>query len=136
MARRMITCDAVDSLYRHEYFKRGPNGLTTVEQCAMGSTLKLHGNPIAFLEYSFKGGRLFVCDGGWESRTTKERLNGLPGVSVHHAKHVFYLNGKEWNGAWALTNAPVWGNWTYTHPGFVIAGDRYKGAQHYARAKV
>ena len=128
MASRIITCDAIDSLYRHEHFRRSN---TTVSQNEIGSVLYLHGNPIALLEYPHKGARLFVCDGGWESSTTKERLNGLPGVSVHHAKKVFYLNDLEWNGNWALINRSHYQHWTYEHPGFVISNDKYRHAPNY-----
>lgn len=60
----------------------------------------LHDNLIA-KRYE-KGGEkvLMVSNAGWFSNTTKERLNGIPGVSVVQRKGVWYLNGKEWNGEW------------------------------------
>ena len=66
-----------------------------------GQGLWLHGNKIAMWD-----GNLWITDAGWRSRVTKERLNGLSGVSIRQERGVWYLNGREWNGEW--TN--VW-NW-------------------------
>ena len=41
-----------------------------------------------------------ICHGGWKTYTTKERLNGLPGVNITQKNYVWYLNGKEWGGDW------------------------------------
>lgn len=68
-----------------------------------GRTLFLHGNAIARKETD---GGLSICSGGWQSRTTKERLNGLPGVSISQKDWTWYLNGKEWDGHW--TNLNTW----------------------------
>lgn len=38
-----------------------------------GGTLYLHGNEIAMRE----GGRLFISNAGWETRTTQSRLNAV-----------------------------------------------------------
>jgi hypothetical protein len=57
----------------------------------------LFGNLIATLEHSV-GGVLKVTNAGWKSNTTKERLNGLPRVSIQQKKGEWYLNGQLWNG--------------------------------------
>lgn len=44
------------------------------------------------------GNRLQITTAGWNTVTTRERLNGLPNVSVTQRKGQLYLNGKEWNG--------------------------------------
>ena len=44
------------------------------------------------------GKNLFISNGGWSSNTTKERLNGLPNVSIFQKKGIWYLNGQQWNG--------------------------------------
>jgi hypothetical protein len=51
-------------------------------------------------------GNLWITDAGWRSNTTKERLNGLSGVSINVRRGVWFLNGREWNGAW--TNVWTW----------------------------
>lgn len=61
-----------------------------------GKALYLHGNKIA--EHREDG--LWVTNAGWSSNTTKERLNGIEGVSVNQKNFTWYLNGKEWNGGW------------------------------------
>lgn len=60
--------------------------------------LVLHGNPIA--RYKVADRVLYVCDGNHQTNTTKERLNGLPGVSVHQKAGQWYLNGEKWDGYW------------------------------------
>ena len=58
------------------------------------TNLFLHGNLIAHKTQ----GRMFISNCGWFSRTTKERLNGLPNVSICQKKGKWYLNGEFWNG--------------------------------------
>lgn len=55
----------------------------------------LHGHLIA---KRTKGNKLFITNCGYFTNTTKERLNGLPNVSIQQKKGVWYLNGKEWDG--------------------------------------
>jgi hypothetical protein len=57
--------------------------------------LKLHGNKIAALE---SDGKMWISNAGWRSNTTKERLNGLPGVSIRQKNWEWYLNGIQWDG--------------------------------------
>ena len=49
-----------------------------------------------------KGGTLRVSDGGYPGKTTKERLNGIPGVNTRQIDWQWYLNGKKWNGNWKI----------------------------------
>jgi hypothetical protein len=67
-----------------------------------GDCLWLFENKIA----EWRGNNLWITDAGWDSKTTKERLNGLNGVSVRQERGVWFLNGREWNGEW--TNVWVW----------------------------
>jgi hypothetical protein len=57
--------------------------------------LKLHGNKIAALE---SDGKMWVSNAGWKSNTTKERLNGLPGVSIYQRNWMWFLNDQPWDG--------------------------------------
>lgn len=72
-----------------------------------GQSLYLHGNKIA--EWRKDG--LYISNGGYEptdrrgnqltgSVTTRERLNGLPKVSLSQRKCKWFLNGNEWDGNW------------------------------------
>lgn len=65
-----------------------------------GMSLFLHGNEIA--RHTTEG--IKITNAGWMSNTTKERLNGLRGVSISQKKGVWYLNGKEWDGEWVLVS--------------------------------
>jgi hypothetical protein len=93
---RKITADAIRALRNRQTFKRGN---TQVKVFDNSVALYLHGNMIA--EYAADGA-LYINDGGWQSNTTKERLNGLPNVSIHQKNYQWYLNGEAWSGEWTL----------------------------------
>ena len=57
-----------------------------------GKILKLYNNPIA----KWENGKLYISSAGYQTATTKERLNGIPGVSVNQKQGMWYLNGKGW----------------------------------------
>lgn len=63
-----------------------------------GETLFLHGNAIA--RHTPEG--VEVTTAGWNSNTTKERLNGIPGVHIQQKNFALFLNGNEWDGSWTL----------------------------------
>lgn len=67
------------------------------------SKMYLFGNLIATLEHNV-GGVMKITNAGWESNTTKERLNALPNVNIHQKNFVWYLNGEAWNGEWKQIN--------------------------------
>lgn len=92
---RKITKQAVTAFFTRKPFKRD----NTEVRNELGYTwLILHGNKIA----QRNNGILCVSTGGWNTPTTRERLNGLPGVKVWQKDHTLYLNGKEWDGDWAV----------------------------------
>lgn len=62
----------------------------------------LHGNEIARIEGRHENAKMYICDGGYQSNTTKERLNGLPGVRVNQKDWQWYLNGEKWDGEFTL----------------------------------
>lgn len=68
-----------------------------------GDVLSLHGNPIASkLNHGTRlDGELLITLAGWNTPTTRDRLNALPGVSVTTKKGQAYLNGQPWDGSWA-----------------------------------
>lgn len=69
-----------------------------------GLALYLHGNKIA--QHTSEG--LMVSTAGWDTNTTRERLNGLRGVSVYRRKGELILNGKKWDGE--MVNVSAWGH--------------------------
>lgn len=71
-----------------------------------GQSLYLFGNKIA----EHRDGGLWICSCGYVTRTTSERLNALPNVSLCINRGEFYLNGSYWDG-----------NWTRVGDSFVVA---------------
>jgi hypothetical protein len=64
---------------------------------SIGGVLYLFGYAIA----EWRGKDLYITAAGWKTNTTKERLNGLPGVNIYQKDFEWYLNGKVWDGSWA-----------------------------------
>lgn len=93
---RKITKEIVAAFMKRETKKIG-NSRTD------GTTLFLHDNAIAKWDAE---GRLWVTNAGWWSTTTKERLNGLPGVELYQKDFTWYLNGWRWNGQWVRIRQP------------------------------
>ena len=89
---RKITEDAIRAFRNRDDFKRGN---TEVYTWAEGSVLLLHGNAIATLDAD----GLFITSAGWETTTTKERLNGLPNVHIVQKNFQWFLNGELWDGS-------------------------------------
>ena len=91
---RKITKESVNAFLMGKTFNKGN---MTVTKDGETFRLKLHGNTIATID---ELGVLSVSNAGWASNTTKERLNGIPGVRVHQRNWNWYLNGEEWDGSW------------------------------------
>lgn len=100
---RKVTREAVQAFNGFRRFTRSGNGETAVEVEVVGgrkvATLRLHGRAIA-RHTEGEPDSLEVHDGGYQSLTTKERLNGLPGVRVWQSDFQWYLNGVAWDGRW------------------------------------
>ncbi len=91
---RKITKKAVSKFLSKTPFRKSN---MSVEESYGIYKLKLHGNTIATID---ELGVLSVSNAGWSSNTTKERLNGIPGVRVNQKNWTWYLNGQEWDGTW------------------------------------
>lgn len=102
MARKITTC-SIEAFVKGQRFHR-QNMEVQVRPFQTDKDdsviLLLHGNPIARYVKSSGLSTLQVCDGNHQTVTTKERLNGLPGVSVHQKAGQWYLNGEKWDGSW------------------------------------
>lgn len=94
MARK-ITTDAISAFMSARAFCRD-NTWVMVDTETVG--LSLHGHTIA--RRKIGSNEIEVTNAGWFTNTTKERLNGIPGVSVCQRKGVWFLNGEEWDGSW------------------------------------
>ena len=91
---RKITSEAVDKFLSKTPFRKSN---MSVEESYGVYKLKLHGNTIATID---ELGVLSVSNAGWATNTTKERLNGIPGVRVNQKNWTWFLNGVEWDGNW------------------------------------
>ena len=74
-----------------------------------GESLWLFGNKIA----EIRRDGLWITNAGWESMTTKERLNGLSGIDIRVRRGTWYLNGFEWDGSW--THIDTWNEGGIAH---------------------
>tara|TARA_R110000744_G_C19371770_1_gene563268 strand:+ start:88833 stop:89135 length:303 start_codon:yes stop_codon:yes gene_type:complete len=89
-----VTHQAVNAFNNNQAFK---SGNTTVELSPLGYmvVMKLHGHAIA--RKDIEKGTIEVTSAGWETTTTKERLNGLNGIKVNQKSGQWYLNGNAWH---------------------------------------
>lgn len=90
---RQITIDSIRAFRNGNKFKRGNMEVRTFPHSDYRQ-LRLHGNIIA--ELSNEGMTISTC--GWNTATTRERLNGLPNVHVIQRNWQLYLNGEAWDG--------------------------------------
>lgn len=91
---RKITKETVNAFNNSTPFKKAN---MEVEVLPNVTIMKLHGNPIAY-RYNNPEKTLSITNCGWQTNTTKERLNAIDGVSIVQRRGVWYLNGKEWDG--------------------------------------
>jgi len=89
-----MTVDSTTAFMCAEPFKRSN---TEVEVLPNVTILKLFGNAIAY-RYNDPERTLSITHCGWDSKTTKDRLNGIPTVNISSEKGKWFLNEKEWDG--------------------------------------
>lgn len=93
---RKITKESIQAFYNRKPFKKSN---MIVENKEEKTYLKLFDNIIAIID---EANELFITTAGWNSVTTRDRLNGLNEVSVGTNKGQLYLNNIPWDGK--LTN--------------------------------
>ena len=91
---RQITKQAIAAFLNAETFNKAN---TKIEVLPNVTILYLFNNPIAY-RYNNPEKTLSITNCGWQSNTTKERLNALPNVRINQIKGEWILNGKKWNG--------------------------------------
>ncbi len=91
---RKITRESVQAFMDARPFSKDN---TTIEVLPNVTIMSLFGNRIAY-RYNDPERTLSITNAGWLSNTTKERLNGIPGVSINQKKGEWYLNGNQWDG--------------------------------------
>ena len=95
MARK-ITTEACNAFMSARPFSKSNMSVMIDGEKVM---MAYHGNVIA--RRAIGSNTIEVTNCGYSTNTTKERLNGLPGVSVVQRNFTWYLNGKEWDGSWS-----------------------------------
>lgn len=91
---RKITRLAIDAFLSDTPFKQS-NTEVVVDETYSG--LHLHGNTIAAQFHD--SGNIYITTSGWQTNVTKERLNGIPGVSISQKNFQWFLNGVLWDGS-------------------------------------
>jgi len=92
---RKITKEAINHFNNAEPFKKQN---TEVEVLPNVTILKLHGNSIAY-QYNDPQRTLSITNCGWQTNTTKERLNAIKGVNIYQKNWEWFLNGVKWDGS-------------------------------------
>jgi hypothetical protein len=92
---KKITEKSIKAFMNAERFKESN---TEVEVLPNVTILRLFGNAIAY-RYNDPLKTLSVTTAGWNSKTTRERLNGLPFVKVSVRKGQLYINDYPWDGS-------------------------------------
>lgn len=88
---RQITENAINAFLAGRNFKQSN---TEIKANCSGVYMYLFDNLIAHRV----GNRLQITTAGWNTLTTRERLNGLPKVSVRQEREKLFLNGQPWDG--------------------------------------
>jgi len=92
---RKINQNSINAFMNAQSYK---DSNTTVEVLPNVTILKLHGNSIAY-RYNDPANTLSITTAGWNTNTTKSRLNAIPNVNIVTKKGVMFLNGVEWDGS-------------------------------------
>lgn len=97
---RLITKESVKAFLNAKKFNKSN---MNVEVLPNVTILKYQGNSIAY-KYNDPKQTISITNCGWESNTTKERLNGVIALSGLNVNRIYqknwqwYLDGKQWNG--------------------------------------
>ena len=97
---RLITHESVTAFLNGEKFNKSNMNVTVEPNVTI---LKYQGNSIAY-KYNDPNKTIAITNCGWESNTTKERLNGVISLSglnigeIYQKNWQWYLDGKEWSG--------------------------------------
>jgi len=90
---RAITRGACKAFMEGKHFSRDNTQVIVARDGWVA--LYLHDNLIAQRDCNDE---IDITTNGWNTMTTRERLNGLPNVRVYNSGSVLYLNGNEWDG--------------------------------------
>lgn len=93
---RKVTSEASRAFQDYTNFRSGNTRIEVISNGDDAVIMYLHGHAIAKEITTGPERGLYVRSAGWETSTTKERLNGLIGVHVVQKAGQWYLNGEIW----------------------------------------
>lgn len=85
---RTITTKTVEAFLNNKNFKSGHDQVLNGQMSYRGNVIATNDN-----------GKISIDTCGWNTNTTRERLNGIPGVNVSTRKGQLFLNGNPWDGS-------------------------------------
>jgi hypothetical protein len=95
---RKITKQTVEAFENNKNFK---SGNMEVSSDQFTNRMWLHGNLIALKDHVNNVFKVSLA--GWNTPTTRDRLNGITGVSIHTKNGQAYLNGNKMdNNSWYI----------------------------------
>lgn len=89
---RKITRDAHYAFFNRQNFKRDNTEVRQHDE--VSASLYLHGHEIAWMNAD----GIFINHCGYTTATTKERLNGLCGITIRQHNFQWFVDGVGWNG--------------------------------------
>jgi hypothetical protein len=90
---RKITNMVTAAFEKGVSFKSGNDEVEVMNNISM---MSYRGNRIAYKDLTTGSISITTC--GWNTNTTRNRLNGITGVSVYTVKGNLMLNGNLWDG--------------------------------------
>jgi hypothetical protein len=91
---KKVTSKAIDAFLSAKKFNSQNTRVIVLPNVTI---LTLFGNEIAYL-YNDPERTLSITNCSYFTNTTKERLNGIPGIRINQKNYIWYLNGIEWDG--------------------------------------
>jgi len=97
-----ITRQSVRAFRNGESFKKSNTEVEVKDEFSRGKIVKMYlfNNLIAKRFETICASYFYISAAGQRTNTTKERLNGFPGVEIYQKDWLWYLNGEYWDGEW------------------------------------
>lgn len=98
---KLITKESVTAFLNAKKFKKSNMNVDVLPNVTV---LEYHGNAIAY-KYNDPEQTISVTNCGWQTATTKERLNAVISLSglnigkIYQKNWIWYLDGKRWDGS-------------------------------------
>ena len=91
---RNISVEAAAAFMEASAFKKSNTEVIASKDV---TTLSIWGNVIAY-RHNNRERTIEITNCGWQSVTTKDRLNAIPGIAIKQKLKQWFLNGELWDG--------------------------------------